>query len=258
MLLAGATQDGKLHWDLGQTVSWEEDDNLVIGFSCSKDSAPDRVDRDTALRLEQNCIDWLIKDRSRWTIDLDKMRRWATNVTDFHWATGVVQVIPKIQSFGESSGHYLTFHLTEQYMKDARPRRIFLSHKGADKALVKEFHITLKLLGFDPWLDEDALAAGANLERALQQGMKESCAAVFFITKSYRDAGYLAAEIDYAIKEKRQKGDRFSIVTLLLDQGAAVPELLTTYVYRQPVGNLEALREIIRALPIQLPPPEWK
>ena len=40
------------------------------------------------------------------------------------------------------------------------PKMIFLSHKGADKTLVRSFKDTLQLLGFEPWLDEDAMVAG--------------------------------------------------------------------------------------------------
>ena len=73
--------------------------------------------------------------------------------------------------------------------------RIFLSHKGADKPRVREYKKTLEALGFDPWLDEDAMTAGTNLERGLLEGFKTSCAAVFFITPNYVDENYLASEV---------------------------------------------------------------
>ena len=57
--------------------------------------------------------------------------------------------------------------------------------------------------------------AGSELERAILQGFKDSCAAVFFVTPSFQDEAYLATEVNYAIQEKREKGDRFSIVTLV-------------------------------------------
>ena len=59
------------------------------------------------------------------------------------------------------------------------PDKIFLSHKGADKPLVREYERTLRALGFDPWLDELSMSAGAELERALLRGFNESCAVVF-------------------------------------------------------------------------------
>jgi len=55
-------------------------------------------------------------------------------------------------------------------------------------------------------------------------------------------ADILAREVNYAIQEKRQKGDRFSIVTLVLadNEGkvGAVPELLKSYVWKSPATEL--------------------
>ena len=134
--------------------------------------------------------------------------------------------------------------------------KIFLSHKGIDKPFIREFAQTLKIIGFDPWIDEDAMAAGTTLERGILKGMKESCAAIFFITPQFEDTNFLASEIDYAISEKRVKGDSFAIITLQF-QGengnvGNVPELLHRFVWKKPKTELEALREILRALPFNI------
>lgn len=56
--------------------------------------------------------------------------------------------------------------------------------------------------------------------------------------------------------KKMQKGDKFSIITLVFtdDEGkiGEVPELLKTYVWKQPNTDLEAIQEIINALPVKL------
>ena len=134
------------------------------------------------------------------------------------------------------------------------PRKIFLSHKTSDKELVVDFKKTLDLLGYETWLDDEAMPAGTSPERGLLRGMKESCGVVFFITPSFKDEGYLADEIEYAVREKRERGKRFSIITLqFTDEGgkkAPIPELLKRYVWKTPKTHLEALREIIRALPV--------
>jgi len=138
--------------------------------------------------------------------------------------------------------------------------KIFLSHKGSDKPFVRKFKDTLSLLGFSPWLDEDAMPAGTNLERGILQGFKDSCAAVFFVTPDFHDEKYLASEVDYAVQEKRNKGDKFSIITLVFEDGAAkgkVPDLLHTYVWKEPKSELDALQEIIRALPIHVGEVRW-
>ena len=128
---------------------------------------------------------------------------------------------------------------------------IFLSHSSADKDRVRDYHRTLVQLGYNPWLDEEAMAAGAPLERALLEGMKNSMAAVFFITETFSDKRYLSSEIDYAIGEKTSRGDEFSIITLVLsaDNSVVVPDLLRRFVWKKPASDLEGIREILRSLP---------
>lgn len=147
-----------------------------------------------------------------------------------------------------------------EYAMGVVPMRIFLSHKGADKPLVRDYKSTLETLGFSPWLDEDAMSAGAELERSIIKGFEESCAAIFFITPNYKDEKYLASEVDYAIQEKRKKGDKFSIITLVLRSADSsnVPPLLHRYVWKQPSTDLEGIREILKSLPIQVGDTYWK
>ena len=132
------------------------------------------------------------------------------------------------------------------------PRKIFLSHKSSDKPRVLDFKKTLEKFGYEVWLDVEAMPAGTLLERGLLQGMQDSCAVVFFITPSFEDEGYLQAEVNYAIQEKRKRGDQFAIITLLLrgddEKTAPIPELLKPYRWVTPDTELEALREIDRAV----------
>lgn len=149
----------------------------------------------------------------------------------------------------------------EEHIELQKPKNIFLSHKSPDKTLVREVASALKSVGLAPWLDEDRMKAGANLERAILQGFQDSCAAVFFVTPRFMDDGYLASEIDYALAEKRAKGDKFSIITLLIpgDDGSygEIPALLRTYVWKH-VQPIEIVRTIAEALPIQCGAPTWR
>lgn len=139
--------------------------------------------------------------------------------------------------------------------------KIFLSHKSADKPLVRQYKQLLVELGFDPWLDEDAMQAGAELERSLLKGFADSCAAVFFVTPNYKDENYLASEVDYAIQEKRKKDDRFQIITLVFSEEGkkgAIPDLLRHYVFKEPATDLTAFHEILRARPLQVGSSYWQ
>lgn len=136
--------------------------------------------------------------------------------------------------------------------------KIFLSHKSVDKPLVYRYYHALKQVGFDPWLDDPNLAAGANLERELFRGFQESCAAVFFITENFKDEKYLASEVDYAVMQKRAKEKKFAIITLRYSNAAPVPGLLTPYIYKDVENDLQGFHELLRALPLELGPARWK
>ncbi|MBN6077343.1 toll/interleukin-1 receptor domain-containing protein [Aggregatibacter actinomycetemcomitans] len=131
------------------------------------------------------------------------------------------------------------------------PMKIFLSHKTADKPKVREFKRILEQIGFDSWLDEEELAAGDHLEKSLFNGMKNSCAAIFFLTENYKDTNYLESEITYAINRKRED-PKFALIALKLSSNAIVPDLLTPYVYKEPTSDLEALSQIIKAIPAKI------
>lgn len=171
---------------------------------------------------------------------------------------GIIMIGPDSRLISDEFSQLL--HRHEQAM-GLTPMKIFLSHKGADKAFVREYKLTLSSLGFDPWIDEDALTAGAELERGILKGFQDSCAAVFFITPNFVDEKYLASEVDYAIEAKREKGDRFSIITLVFEhegRKGKVPALLHRYVWKEPKNELQALREILLALPIKVGDIYWR
>ena len=255
-----ATLDERLHWDFDRRLAWSnEEEAFVLRLSHYEDFEDERAHKEQAPRLQRNGVGWLVRRDKRWFLDLDAMRRFAPQVTDFPWLHGVIEVAPKITRKDEGKGRIFTFEITEEHMNETTPKRIFLSHKGVDKSVVRTYHRMLTELGFNPWLGEEAMIAGTNLERALLQGMKDSCAAIFFVTANYRDEGYLATEVDYAVAEKRRKDERFAIITLVLGGGRIeIPGLLKTYVWKTPRYDFEALQEILKALPIRLPSPIWK
>jgi hypothetical protein len=139
--------------------------------------------------------------------------------------------------------------------------KIFLSHKSPDKTMVRGYKALLDTLGFDAWLDEESMPAGAQLDRSILQGMRDSCAAVFFITPKFADESYLATEINYAIQQHRERPTKFVIITLVFTENnikPQVPDLLTPFVWKEPNSQVEAFREIIRSLPIRVGPVNWR
>lgn len=58
--------------------------------------------------------------------------------------------------------------------------------------------------------------------------------------------------------EKRKKDKKFAIITLRYTDAAAVPCLLTPYIYKDVSNDLEGFRELVRALSVELGSVRWK
>jgi hypothetical protein len=134
---------------------------------------------------------------------------------------------------------------------------VFLSHKSVNKELVRRFYRVLQVAGYRPWIDEEEVNPGDVLHRVLDSGMENSCASVFFVTPDFQDDRWLGQEVDLAINRKVNRAEKFQIITLVFG-GAEVPQVLRKYVHHQVDNELDGVRAIIRALPIELGPPRWR
>jgi len=210
----------------------------------------------TQTRMAEDIIPWLSLDKKVWSLDFDRLRAAFPNENLDQLWRGNVHVKPDIDEvpgfYKNTSNTQVEFLITAHEVKALQSRKIFLSHKGEDKKLVRRFQRALEAIGYDVWLDEKNLKAGDQLERGILQGFKESCAAVFFITGNFKDCKYLKSEINYAIAQTREKEDYFRIITLAFQTGKEkieIPELLKSYVWKTPRTELDALTEIIKAQP---------
>jgi hypothetical protein len=263
---------GDIIWNMGSRPLFEpySEESLIVTFKFDQSIKKRNVLKMLEDRLTEKDKKWIYCKNEVWFIELDTMFSVldSSNVQRSIWLIGVVEPTIEIEieeskSFGTIKKELVVkFIVTNKEVQLSMPKRIFMSHKGVNKPFVREFSQALKSTGFDPWLDEDAMVAGDSLERSLLKGMEESCAAVFFITKEYKDENYLATEIDYAIAQKREKGDKFSIITLIFkesnDEKINVPKLLKQYVWKEPSSHLLGFQEIIKALPIEIKSISWK
>jgi len=224
---------------------------------------PQTLDADLLLRYEMLCF--VVGGRQR-------IAAFGMTMGKYKWAEAVevfrsVVIHPFVEELGDRLGD--AADLASPQARDlqavplhripsANETRVFLSHRSVDKELVYRYYRALEELGFAPWMDEPDMPAGANLEREILRGFTQSCAAVFFVTESFVDEAYLATEVDYATQQKREKGKKFAIVTLRYSGAAAIPELLTRFVYKDVENDLEGFYEVVRALPIELGPVRWK
>lgn len=263
------TLSGNIIWNVSKYISFDEEgESINISFPLHHYYKERHAVEWLKKLIKEKDISWLSYAKGKWLVNLDKMYDFFPDSEKHTWAKGVVEPIVDIEHeekdvFGKFRKETnIKFVVTSEEIKKQMPKKIFLSHKGVNKPIVRDFSNTLSAIGYIPWLDEDAMVAGESLERALLNGMKQSCAAVFFVTPEYQDENYLATEIDYAIAQKREKSERFSIITLVLKnqegKKGSVPELLRKYVWKEPENNLQALQEIIRALPVESQGIDWK
>lgn len=249
---------GNIFFELENSPAIDDDSNsFIVHLDVYTHLRNAALMREAQSRLQNSNVDWISYNDGKWWIDYDRIRMLFPNVTDWTWVKGKVEVPFEVKK-EEERRSTVVLMITEKYMEETSPQSIFLSHKWHDKEMVREYARTLVALGLQPWLDEDAMPAGTSLERGLYKGMENSCAAVFFISKHFKDERYLAAEIDYAIQQKRAKADRFAIITLVFAEAVNMPPLLNPFVWKRPSGELEALREIIKALPLKLAKPAFQ
>jgi len=251
---------------VGNTSAGRE--GLTINFPIYRKASPRETTQIISETLKTNQVDWLQYEKPRWKFFTEKFKHYFSSFENESWLEGELTLELEHETNIEiafnkpSERSYGRFVITSEFVREQLPKKIFLSHKGIDKPLIRRFKSALESVGFDTWLDEDAMVAGAELERSLLKGFQNSCAAVFFVTPNYQDSGYLATEINYAMQQKREKGDRFAIITLALPDAAGntgeIPDLLQQYVWKTPKSELEAYCEIIRALPLRISDPLWK
>lgn len=260
---------GPIKWELMGNMGGDRREGIAINIPIYSRATAIRAREIIEHVVEKNSIDWLMSaNKSEWLFRSDKFKKYFEEFKDVDWLSGdlVISMDHDIRTeiiFDKPSDRtYCQFVITPELVEEQMPKKVFLSHKGIDKDLVRRYKNVLEVLGFTPWLDEDAMPAGTELERGLLRGFNESCAAVFFVTPNYADDGYLATEVNYAISEKRAKGDRFAIITLMFHgaNGATseVPPLLRTYIWKTPKSELDGFSEIIRALPVQVNTPSWR
>jgi len=236
------------------TWQWQPDlsDELCVSIGFVGKLTRRAALQKTRKRLAEGAIPWLLYEKRKWLLDVERLRAaFPQEALDRRWR-GRLRLEVELDEGHNGTGTPLTFMHGSCTLAEVQGRRIFLSHKGEDKQMVRRFQRALEAIGYEVWLDEKDLKAGDLLERGILQGFEESCAAVFFITEKFKDERYLKAEIDYAIAQQRARDDGFRIITLAFRRGrqrVEIPPLLKNYVWKSPMSELDALTEILKALP---------
>jgi hypothetical protein len=232
--------------------SFEETDTFEISFNSFSYESDSSTLRDFQRMVSNAGIDWLYAQSGRWTFDPSAFKLELPGFILPAWLVRKVPVAVEVVQYDDRfAGQVRRRSRVVVRMEQAEIQSkgpVFLSHKSAAKPLVRDIATALALASVDTWFDENSLNAGSHLERSLSEAFKDASAAVFIVTPSYEDRGYLATEVDYAIREKRARGD-FQIITIRIGAPEAeIPELLKSYVWKDVSDGLGALIEILRAL----------
>ncbi len=107
---------------------------------------------------------------------------------------------------------------------------IFLCHATEDKVRVRDLYQKLRLLRFDPWLDEKHILPGKEWDNEIKQALHDSaCVIVCLSRNSISKRGYVQKEITLAldIVDELPEGEVFIIPTRL--ENCEVPKRLSKW-----------------------------
>lgn len=129
--------------------------------------------------------------------------------------------------------------------------KVFLNHATEDKPLVWDLYFELKKYPWiDPWIDEDRLLPGQELELEIDKAMKESDAVLVCISNtSVKKTGYVQAEIRKAEEQQnlRPHGAIYMIPVLLEPCKDQVPSNLQKLLWVD-ISDPNKINSIIKSL----------
>lgn len=133
---------------------------------------------------------------------------------------------------------------------EARPRTVFISYASADRDLADEIRRELTQAGIHVWSPEDEIPVGASLRQGIEEGLRDSDAAVIVLSTAAEVAPWTGMELAALIAAGASRGHP-RLVPVLADQGAEVPPLLADLVYAdasRPERRDAAVADVVRAV----------
>ena len=94
--------------------------------------------------------------------------------------------------------------------------KMFISYSHEDSSKIKKFAFLLSLHGFDLWMDEKSLSSGDNYTTRILSGIHDSDIYLVFLSQASLKSTWVGAEIDFALREKIERG-RLTIIPVLLE-----------------------------------------
>src|ERR1700693_2866682 len=148
-----------------------ETDPFEISFNSFSYESDNSTLRHFQHMLSNAGIDWLYARSGRWTFDPSAFK---LDLSDFMLPAWLVRKVPVavevVQYDDRFAGEVRRRSRVIVRMEQAEIQSrgpVFLSHKSADKPLVRDIATALGLAGVNTWFDENSLNAGSHLERSL-------------------------------------------------------------------------------------------
>lgn len=80
--------------------------------------------------------------------------------------------------------------------------RVFLSHAGPDKPVVRRIANALRVAGHEPWLDEDQILVGESIPAAIERGLRDADFVVLCLSEAAATRGWIEAERDATLMQQ--------------------------------------------------------
>ncbi|HCY63452.1 MAG TPA: hypothetical protein DHV59_11610 [Oxalobacteraceae bacterium] len=127
--------------------------------------------------------------------------------------------------------------------------KVFLSYAKEDGAIVKEFHDHLKVMGFDPWMDQERLLPGQSWEHEIDRALKEANAVILFMSpRSVKKRSFVTREANTAIANLRyKKADDIYIIPVLIEQ-CEIPEEISERAQYIEISEPGAKNKIVASI----------
>lgn len=124
--------------------------------------------------------------------------------------------------------------------------RVFLSHAGPDKPIVRRLADALRAAGHEPWLDEERIVVGDSLPASVERGLREADFVVLCLSREAAARGWVEAERDAALMQQlREKRARILPVRL---EEVEPPYLIAQLAYVDLFPGEEAFRQGVERL----------
>lgn len=122
-------------------------------------------------------------------------------------------------------------------------RRVFLSYRSTDRAVVGEFAARLRRDGVDAWYDHGEIAPGDDIVAKMDQGIDSCAAGLIFISHAWFAGSWVQDEYTSLVLRKVEDGIRL-IPVLFEDVGDRLPARLRKLA-RRSVADYEAIRDTL-------------